>query len=366
MPAISLHDGSTFTLLSCPVGDQVTAVEPLRHGQGNAATGGIWRLRGPAGAAVLKIATPPGPVAANAAWPTSDNPEHWNYWRREVLAYETGLAAAAYPAIATAPVLAVNSRADGRVELWLADVGGPGGFGWPVPRLARFAYELGAGQARWAGRVPDTPWLSRRWLAQYLAGGPIRHVRIEDTDWDHPSVASAWPAPVRDGLRRLWAQRDRVLAAAEAAERTWCHLDVWPPNLVDDAGTSVLLDWSFTGEGALGEDVANLIIDSFADGLMDPALLPELAHDTTERYLDGLRDGGWSGSADAVRFAIASCGAAKYSWLAPSRAGQAARDQLRPGHYARDTSAASLVERLTGLVAHIAGWAASVLGDTGS
>src|ERR1700734_1140582 len=174
---IDLPDGSTVTLPSPAVGDKVTAVEPLRHGQGNAATGGIWRLRGPAGSAGLKLAVPPLPGTANAVLPTSDEPGHWNYWRREVLAYETGLAAAAYPGIAVAPVLAVNPRADGRVELWLADVGGTQGFDWPVPRLARFAYELGAAQARWAGRGPDIPWLLGPWLAPYLAEGPRRLLR---------------------------------------------------------------------------------------------------------------------------------------------------------------------------------------------
>jgi hypothetical protein len=54
-------------------------------------------------------------------------------------------------------LLEANTRADGGVELWLADVGGTAGWDWPVPRLARFAYELGAAQARWAGRVPDLP-----------------------------------------------------------------------------------------------------------------------------------------------------------------------------------------------------------------
>jgi hypothetical protein len=116
---------------------------------------------------------------------------------------------------------------------------------------------------------------------------------------------------------------------------------------VDDAGTSVLLDWSFTGDGAVGEDVANLIVDSFTDGLMDVALLPELAERATDGYIHGLRDGGWSGSADSVRTAIAAGGAAKYSWFAPAYITRAIRDELSPASYGQDTSAAEAVSRLT-------------------
>ena len=144
----------------------------------------------------------PATADSARAFPTSDQPDHWNYWRREALAYETGLAATAYAAagIAAPALLEANARADGGVELWLADVSGTAGWDWPVPRLARFAYELGAAQARWAGRVPDFPWLSRRWLAQYLAEGPPRLARVADDDWDHPSAA-VWPAEVRRRLR---------------------------------------------------------------------------------------------------------------------------------------------------------------------
>jgi len=361
-PGIRLEagDGTVVTCARLPpaVGDAVVAVEPLRHGLGNAATGGICRVRGTAGSAIVKVArlpTAPGPAKA---FPASDEPDHWNYWRREALAYETGLAATAYAGagIVAPDLLEVNTRADGGVDLWLADVGGTAGWAWPVPRLARFAYELGVAQARWAGRVPDLPWLSRGWLAQYLAEGPPRFARVEDADWDHPSVA-AWPAEVRRRLRRLWADHDRLTAIAGAAERTLCHLDVWPANLVDDDGTSVLLDWSFTGDGAVGEDIANLIIDSCTDGLMDVALLPEITASATDGYLRGLRDGGWPGSADAVRTTIAACGAAKYSWFAPAIAGRAARDHIGPSSYGQDTSAAAAARRVTGLVTLIADWA---------
>jgi hypothetical protein len=349
---------ATVTVSRLPerVGDPPLTVEELRHNKGNAATYGIWRVRGSAGSAVLKISSPP-PDEVTGFWPTSDRPNHWNYWQREALAYTSGLAATAFPTIAPPSLLESHRRSDGLIELWLDDVAGAEGFAWPVPRIARFAYELGAGQASWAGRVPAEPWLSRRWLAQYLAEGPSRSVDIRDADWDHPTVA-AWPEPVRRDLRRLWHERDRVLALAEAADRTLCHLDVWPANLIDANGTSTLLDWAFAGEGAIGEDLSNLIVDSFTDGLMDAALLPELADAATESYLRGLHDGGWSGSPDAVRVATAACGAAKYSWFAPALVGRAVRDERRPTNYSRDSSAESAVQRVTGLVEFISGWAA--------
>src|SRR6185437_9328731 len=78
--------------LPAGLGGRVDAVVPLVHNAGNAATGGIWRVTGPAGTAVLKVSRPPSPEPVGSpAWQTSDVPAHWNYWRREALAYTTGL-----------------------------------------------------------------------------------------------------------------------------------------------------------------------------------------------------------------------------------------------------------------------------------
>ncbi|WP_327000377.1 phosphotransferase [Dactylosporangium sp. NBC_01737] len=209
--------------------------------------------------------------------------------------------------------------------------------------------------------MPDLPWLSRRWLAQYLAEGPARGVRTDsDGHWDHPGAA-VWPGAVREQLRRLWERRHTVLAAAEATPRTVCHLDVWPSNLIEDGATTVLVDWSFTGEGGIGEDIANPIVDSVADGLMDTALLPDIAAAVTEEYIAGLRDGGWNGAPDTVRRAIAACGAAKHSWFAPLALGRVLRDGSF-GHpqYGRDTSGESALQRLQGLVTLLADWARTV------
>ncbi|MEV6103706.1 hypothetical protein AB0M28_03200 [Streptomyces sp. NPDC051940] len=353
---LDLGDDHTLTPAGVPehLGDPVAA-EVLRHNTNNDATCGIWRIRGTAGSAVLKVYNPPPHGDPSLYWPTSDDPAHWNYWRREELAYTSGLAATAFDGVTVPEVLASHHRDDGRVELWLGEESGAEGFAWTVPRLARFAYELGAGQARWAGRVPDTPWLSRDWLTSYLAEGPSRSVDPAPARWDDPRAA-VWPAFVRERLRRLWAERGVALKAARAAERTLCHLDVWPANLIDADGRSVLLDWSFVGEGALGEDIANLVVDSFTDGLMDPGLLPELAEQAVDAYVAGLADGGWTGSPDAVRTAVKACGAAKYSWFAPAVLDRAVRDDVGTSNYARDTDPEALLRRVAGLVGLIADW----------
>lgn len=245
-----LHVGAGQSLavhhIPSRVGLPVLEVEELRHNKGNAATYGIWRVRGAAGQAVLKIYRPGAP-GYTGFWPTSTEPTHWNYWRREPLAYAEGLTSTVYAeaGVSGPEMLETNVRADGLVELWL---------------------------------------------------------------------------------------------------------DYVP-------GRSVLLDWAFAGEGAVGEDISNLILDSFTDGLMDPDLLPEIAEGCIDGYLKGLRDGGWSGSEDAVRVAVGACGAAKFSWFGPAVLGRAVSNDVGSSNYSQDESAEVVVKRVAGLVTLIADWA---------
>jgi hypothetical protein len=63
------------------LGEAAVAAEPLRHGLGNAATGGIWRVRGTAGSAILKVARLPAAADPAMAFSTSDEPDHWGITR---------------------------------------------------------------------------------------------------------------------------------------------------------------------------------------------------------------------------------------------------------------------------------------------
>jgi hypothetical protein len=153
------------------------SAEPLVHNPLNGATGGIWRIQRDDGPAVLKILTPPGRPEAPAHWATSDDPGHWNYWRREALAYREGLARSAYPAIRPPRLLAAVDRPDGSVALWLEYVTGAPGTALTPAGLGDVAQRLGAGHAAWLGTRPDLPWLSRDWLADYTTTRPVAESR---------------------------------------------------------------------------------------------------------------------------------------------------------------------------------------------
>ncbi|MFI6262899.1 phosphotransferase family protein [Micromonospora sp. NPDC051006] len=215
--------------------------------------------------------------------------------------------------------MAVDERPDGTVALWLGEATGrPGTTCSPVD-LGEVAGRLGAGHARWlgdpsnwvwpgGGRTPD--WLARDWLRDYTLGRPVP----EPVPWEHPVAVAAWPAPMRAGLRRIWERRYEVVAATDGLPRTLCHHDCWPMNLVFPDAGPVLLDWSGVGPGPVGEDAANLVLDTFFDGLVDVGLLPEVAATVVDRYAAGLR-----GRVDpaTVTRAVQLTGVAKYVWLAP-------------------------------------------------
>jgi hypothetical protein len=267
-----------------------------------------------------------------------------------------------------------------------------------VPRLADFAHALGTAQARWADRLPDRPWLSRGWLRQYVASKPV----LDDVPWDHPTAVAVWPSSLRSALRRMWEQRDTLLSAAESAPRTLCHLDVWPQNLIaaDTAATAssrpagqtppttrtaraartartapsnaahqrtVLLDWAFVGEGGIGEDIANLIPDCVADGLMPTELLPEISEAVIAGYLRGLRDGGHRIDEGELRQAVAAAGAAKYCWLAPLMLTRLAGG-TPVGSVSYDVGGddTAVLRRRIGLFEHLSDWSTRTLARTGS
>jgi hypothetical protein len=280
---------------------------PLADG-GDPKTAGLLRVAGRADdhgesiswSLVLKVLRPTG---------ENSDPTHPNYWKREVLAYQSGLLTA-LPSGVTAPrYFGVTEYNDG-VWLWLEDIRDGWVPRWTLDSYGKAAYILGRFNAVCAKDSTrfDAPWWSHGWLdgwlGQFSAGLGESLGRV----LNHPLVRQVCFGENADRLLQLFADRVTFAAALEGLPQGFCHHDAWRRNLVlcsDSAGHDrvMLIDWADAGSGALGQELAAFVwaptiyFDVEMDGLH------ELEAVAWSRYLDGLRDGGWHGELSVVRLA---------------------------------------------------------------
>jgi hypothetical protein len=334
----------------CPgrtYGGAVTA-EPLTHNPLNGVTAGVWKH----GSVVHKVLT--RRREAPPQWASSEDPRHWNYWRREALVYASGLPERL--GLGSPHLLGADESPEGDLELRLEHVEGRHGGALGVEDLEVAAHVLGRAQGRVT--LPGEDWLSRGFLRAYSGSRPVDWALMDDDRaWTLPLMREHFGAGLRGGLLQLHHRRERLLGVMERLPRTVCHLDVWPNNLIRRAGGEVVfLDWAFVGDGALGEDVGNLVPDSVFDLLLPHDLLDELDTRLTRAYVAGLREAGWNGDERLVRLGICAS-AVKYDWLTAfclEHAG--AGEHLDYGRGARVDAGARYAARAAGL-ALCARWA---------
>ncbi len=297
----------------------ITSRETLRHNPLNAVTAVVERVSDADGHTLIRkeLRRPDASSTEGTAgaWAASTDPEHWNYWRREADAYLSGPLRDRLQIAGLDIAKADVEETDAGVVLWLEDVAGTPGTEFALDDHAAVAAGLGRWQAQ--GPLSET-WASRRFLRDYSASKPARYELVEDdAAWAQPLIAKCWPAALRDGWRRLLANREPLLTVMESLPRTRSHLDVWVSNEIRRPnGPIVLLDWAFAGDGAVGEDLGNHIPDAVFDLFWPAEQIAELDDTCFDAYVSGLHDAGWHGDEGEVRLGItASC--VKYSWLLP-------------------------------------------------
>ncbi len=296
-------------------------IEAQTHNPRNAVTAGVWRIRSASGSAVLKLLAR-GPAGGD--WGASEDPRHWNYWRREACLYGSELRERlAGTGLGLPRLRARFERSPQRIALWLEDVEGRGGDTWELADHRATARALGRFHAR-ARPLRDAPWASRNFLRDYPDTRAVDASLLDcDATWALPLVAETLGPEVRRAGHALHAERERMRRALSALPRVFSHLDFWPMNLIRRPGGEVVaFDWGFCGDGAVGEDLGNHVPDSALDHFVPAAELPVLDRACFAAYLEGLADAGWQGDERALRLGV--CGAAvKYHWLLPLMLGRA-------------------------------------------
>lgn len=286
----------------------VTAVEPLGHSV-PAATAGVWRVRAGGERAILKVVRHDS--GGNERWPSSELESHPYYWRREPLAYSSGLLERIEP-LRAPRCLHCADRPDGSVALWLEDVGSHPE--WTIARLAEITHKLGLVQGRFAAQPPHGRWLSRGWLRAYL------------------ELRARWVEPYREGpfaadVQRIWARRDGILKAVDAAPQTLCHFDFYPANIFGEVETTVI-DWAYCGFGAIGLDAGNLVPDAIFDGFVPVEQGPKLSDAVWSAYVDGLAESGLAFDEWQLRHVFLAATALKYAWIPGTAADRGLGDAL--------------------------------------
>ncbi|WP_234310786.1 MULTISPECIES: hypothetical protein [unclassified Streptomyces] len=93
MPEVAAAHAEVREVLGVPVDRAV--FEPLTHNPFNGVTAGVWQVTGGGRTAVLKVLT--RTKETSVSWSASNDPRHWNFWRREAYVYRSGLGRAWSP-----------------------------------------------------------------------------------------------------------------------------------------------------------------------------------------------------------------------------------------------------------------------------
>ena len=267
---------------------------------------GAFRFSGMAGGASWSLILK---VLGRTTGTGSDDPGDWNYWKREILAYQSGILADLPGGIAAPRCFGLTGYPGDEYWIWLEDIGAPS-VTWDIARYARAGRDLGRFNGAYLAGLafPDYPWFTRGRVRNWLELGrpvlddlPAHLANRSRRHWLTPRTAEA--------VNALWRNREPMLAALEALPRSLCHHDAFPRNLfVGERGTTAI-DWQIMGTGAVGEEIMPLIGVSVQFMHIRPAMVAELEGAVFASYLEGLRDAGWRGDEREARLGYVAAAA---------------------------------------------------------
>jgi hypothetical protein len=286
-------------------------VEPIAHEAIISTTGGIYRFSGygtdgiqtKPWAIVLKIVKrPPGTRC--------QDPPEWCYWKREMLAFQSGMLATLPDGIHTPRCCGTTEHEDS-VWIWMESIVESTGRRWSLDHYYYAARQLGRfGGAFLSGYpMPNYAWLSPFFRSVFGDGGlwaGFMNPQSSDNAWQNPLVQRTFTALLRSRVLQIWDEKMQFFAALDQLPQVLCHNDLHRRNLMirtnaDGPEDLVAVDWAFCGPGAVGADLTELVINSTYFFEIEPVRIGQFEEAAFEGYLHGLRDLDWKGDPRLVR-----------------------------------------------------------------
>ena len=247
--------------------------------------------------------------------PKADRESAWNYWKREFLAYTSGVLDD-LPGIAAPRPLAWSEQDGDITFLWLEEVSESVAGSWSAERYVLAARHLGTFNGAYlAGRtLPDQSFFTHTYLRSWTSWLPWIAAVRSASSWSDPLVAHEFPEPPIARLERLHDAAPDLFDRLERLPQTLSHLDAWRANLIgsrlpDGRERTVAIDWSFMGTAPAGQELAITVSGSHVWLDADPEGLKMLSERAFSSYVAGMRDAGWRGDEHDVRFAYAASAA---------------------------------------------------------
>lgn len=239
-------------------------------------------------------------------------PSAWNYWKRELLAYRSGLLRELSGNLIAPRCYDITEHPNDEWRIWLEDIQEiPKA--WTMERHSIAARHLGQFNGAYLmGRAlpPEQPWMYRGRARDWIKLCPPMLEKFQQ--YARSDSGRRWlTARSVERVERLLANYQSLLPLLDKLPTCLCHHDGFRRNLlaVDRVNTkaqTVAIDWSMIGYGGVGEEIG--ITTSVGLSWLDVAgdKAKEMDISTFESYVDGLRDCGWQGDIRLARFGYAA------------------------------------------------------------
>jgi len=276
-------------------------VEPISHELLTDTTSGLFRFNGQGQSAkgnrpwtvVLKCINNPKQ--------TSQQPRESSYWRREFMAFQSGLLEQLPPGVRAPRCYGVMNNENG-AWVWVEYILEATGKQWSLDYFQRTARQLGRFQGAYlcGTPLPDQPWLcwpffGIGWAEQNGWSG-FMNTEFEQNAWKGPIVQSALNDKQKLRMLQLILENLRFDLVNTRLPQVLCHNDVHRKNFMwthsPQTGEEELIgvDWAFTGPGAVGNDLGELVGNSMYFFDYDPYDVETLETALLDSYLAGIAD----------------------------------------------------------------------------